>query len=95
MTDYSTISIDTATKKRATKKAKSERLTVSVITRILLNDYADGKITIGSQMAVTPNGFTPEFEDAVLIAEREESSEEFKSADDAITFLHKKSKKVS
>jgi len=95
MTDYSTISIDKDTKKRAAKKAKRDRLTVSVITRILLNDYADGKITIGSQLAVTANGFTSEFEEAVLTAEHEESSPEFGSANDAIAFLHKKSKKAS
>ncbi len=71
MTDYSTISIDKTTKNRASKRAKKDRMTVSVITRILLNDYADGKISIGSQMAITQNGFTPEFEDMVLKAEKE------------------------
>lgn len=95
MSDYSTISIDTATKNRASKRAKKERMNISFITRVLLNDYADGKITIGSQMAVTENGFTPAFEEAVLAAEQEESSEEFESANDAIAFLHKESKKAA
>lgn len=95
MTVYSTISIDMETKKRAAKKAKGNRMTISVITRILLNDYADGKIRIGAQMLVTPNGFTPEFEDEILAAEEEDSSPAFTRAKAAISFLHKKSKKVA
>lgn len=93
MPDYSTISIDKTTKGRASKRAKRDRMNISVITRILLNDYADGKITIGSQMAVTENGFSLAFEDAVLAAENEPSSGEFEKADDAIAFLHIESKK--
>jgi len=73
MIDYSTISIDKGTKNRASKRAKKDRITVSMVTRILLNDYADGKITIGSQMAVTENGFTPEQERDILIASDEAS----------------------
>lgn len=95
MPDYTTISIDTATKTRAAKRAKKDRMNISVITRILLNDYADGKITVGSQMAVTENGFTPSFEEAVLAAQHEDSSEVFKTANDAIAFLHRESKKAA
>jgi hypothetical protein len=95
MPDYSTISIDTATKARASKRAKKDRMNISVITRILLNDYADGKITIGSQMAVTENGFTPAFEEAVLAAQNEDSSAVFETANDAIAFLHRESKKAA
>lgn len=95
MTNYSTISIDQETKKRAAKRAKKDRMTVSVITRILLNDYASGKINIGSQMVLTGNGFTSQFEDAILAAEQEESSPEFTSANDAVAFLHKASKKAA
>lgn len=95
MSNYSTISIDTATKNRASKRAKKERMNISFITRLLLNDYADGKITVGTQMAVTENGFTPAFEEAILATEHEDSSEAFEAANDAIAFLHKESTKVA
>ncbi|QQR54467.1 hypothetical protein IPG41_04675 [Candidatus Peregrinibacteria bacterium] len=95
MSTYSTISIDTATKNRAAKRAKKDRMNISFITRLLLNDYADGKITVGSQMAITENGFTPAFEEAVLAAENEECSEAFEGANDAIAFLHKESKRAA
>lgn len=58
-----------------------------MVTRILLNDYAEGKITIGSQI-VTPNGFSPEFEAQVVKAENDPSSKAFESPDDAISYLH-------
>ena len=95
MTGYSTISIDKVTKNRASKRAKKDRMSVSVIARILLNDYADGKITIGSRIVVTENGFTPEFENEVLSAEKEPSTKMFESANDAIAFLHEEVKKAS
>ena len=95
MSDYTTISIDTATKTRASQRAKKERMNISFITRLLLNDYADGKITIGSQMTVTENGFTPAFEDAIITAEHDDSSEAFETANDAIAFLHKESKQAA
>ena len=43
----------------------------------------------------TVNGFTPAFEEAVLAAEHEDSSEAFETADDAIAFLHKESKQAA
>lgn len=93
MSNYSTISIDKPTKDRAGKRAKKDRITISAITRILLNDYADGKITIGSKVVVTENGFTPEFEGIVLKAAQEDSSKPFSTANEAIAFLHKESKR--
>lgn len=44
-----TISIDKETRNRAAKRAKREKLSVSAIVRILLTDYAEGKITIGTR----------------------------------------------
>lgn len=66
MSQYTTISIDKETKERAAERAKKDRISVSVIARILLNDYADGKISIGSRVVLTENGYTPEFEASVL-----------------------------
>lgn len=45
-----TISIDKEIRDRAATRAKREKISVSAIVRILLNDYADGKIQIGSRM---------------------------------------------
>ncbi len=95
MASYCTISIDKQTKEKAAKRAKKDSMAISVITRILLNDYAEGRIVIGSRQALTINGFTEEFEQAILLAEKEPASAEFNSAKDAITFLHKESKKHS
>ena len=41
-----TIAIDSETKNRAAKRAKKDHLSLSAATRILLNDYAEGKIEI-------------------------------------------------
>jgi hypothetical protein len=94
MSTYSTISIDQATKQKASKKAKKDLMPLSAVVRILLNDYVDGKITIGSQVPVTENGFTPAFEAAILATEQEESSPAFETADEAIAFLEEETKKM-
>lgn len=39
--------LDQETKKKATKKAKQDKLSFSAVVRILLTEYADGKIVIG------------------------------------------------
>lgn len=44
-----TISIDKDLRDRAAERAKKEKLPISVIVRILLSDYAEGKIQIGSR----------------------------------------------
>ncbi len=43
--------IDKTIKEKATHKAKKDQLSFSAVVRILLSDYANGKIVIGSQMA--------------------------------------------
>lgn len=43
-----TLSIDKITKTRAEEQAKKMHLTLSGVARILLNDFADGKIKIGT-----------------------------------------------
>jgi len=95
MSQYSTISIDKKTKYKAAKRAKGDAIPVSTVVRILLNDYADGKIIIGSKMSLTENGFTPAFEEAVVEASKGEISPTFKNMEDAIDYLHKESKKLS
>jgi antitoxin component of RelBE/YafQ-DinJ toxin-antitoxin module len=41
--------LDQETKKKATKKAKQDKLSFSAVVRILLTEYADGKIVIGAR----------------------------------------------
>lgn len=58
--DQTTLSIDKATKQKAERMAKKIHLSLSGVTRILLNDFADGKIQIATVMAVRDkNNFTP------------------------------------
>ncbi|QQR54723.1 hypothetical protein IPG41_06080 [Candidatus Peregrinibacteria bacterium] len=45
-----TISIDKKTRDRAAKRAKREKISVSAIVRILLTDYAEGRIQIGTRI---------------------------------------------
>lgn len=45
-----TISIDKETRDKAAKRAKKEKISVSAIVRILLIDYANGKIQIGTRI---------------------------------------------
>lgn len=40
--------IDKNTKEKATQKAKKDQLSFSAVVRILLADYANGKIVIGA-----------------------------------------------
>lgn len=41
--------LDQETKEKAYKKAKADKLSFSAVVRILLTDYADGKIVIGTR----------------------------------------------
>ncbi|MBI4235538.1 hypothetical protein HY604_04535 [Candidatus Peregrinibacteria bacterium] len=95
MSQFSTISIDKKTKDKAAKRAKNDAIPVSTVVRILLSDYADGKIIIGTKMSLTGNGFDPAFEDAIIKADLEPSSEHFEEIEDAIDYLHEESKKLS
>lgn len=59
--DQTTLSVDKETKRRAEQMAKKLHLSLSGVTRILLNDFASGKIKIATVMVETDeNGFTPE-----------------------------------
>lgn len=48
--DQTTLSIDKVTKKKAEQVAKKMHLSLSGVARILLNDFADGKIKIATIM---------------------------------------------
>ncbi|PIQ77119.1 hypothetical protein COV82_05985 [Candidatus Peregrinibacteria bacterium CG11_big_fil_rev_8_21_14_0_20_46_8] len=50
--DQTTLSIDKVTKKKAEQMAKKMHLSLSGVARILLNDFADGKIQIATVMVV-------------------------------------------
>ncbi|MFA6549747.1 MAG: hypothetical protein WCT36_00090 [Candidatus Gracilibacteria bacterium] len=50
-----TILIDKDTKDLASERAKRDRLSLSAVVRILLLDYADGKIKIGSHVVENIN----------------------------------------
>lgn len=41
--------IDKATKQKASQKARKDQLSFSAVARILLSDYAEGKIVIGTR----------------------------------------------
>lgn len=41
--------LDEETKQKATKKARKDKLSFSAVVRILLMEYADGKIVIGAR----------------------------------------------
>lgn len=58
--DQTTLSIDKITKQKAGYMARKMHLSLSGVTRILLNDFADGKIQIATVMvAIDENNFTP------------------------------------
>ena len=47
------IAIDKGTKDRAAKRAQSENMPLAAVVRVLLSDYADGRLSIGVRMAST------------------------------------------
>jgi hypothetical protein len=49
-----TIAVDKDIRDKAAQKAKTDRISVSAVVRILLLDYADGKIQIGTKMREEP-----------------------------------------
>jgi hypothetical protein len=44
------IAIDTFTRDKAAKRARMDRIPLSTIVRVLLMDYAEGKISIGTRI---------------------------------------------
>jgi antitoxin component of RelBE/YafQ-DinJ toxin-antitoxin module len=84
------IAIDKKTKLKAEKRAKEEGLSISTIVRIFLNDYANGKINIGTQVsAISESGFSNEFEDEVLESLSNMDLEgPFKSSKDIAKYLN-------
>jgi hypothetical protein len=44
------ISIDSQTRDRAAERAKAERMPLAAVVRILLTDYAEGSIDIGTRV---------------------------------------------
>lgn len=50
----SSVSIKKEIMERAAKKAKEDNMSVSAVMRTLLNDYANGKIHITTQVVTTP-----------------------------------------
>lgn len=55
-----TLSIDKDIRDLAAKRAKADKMSVSVVVRMLLRDYAQGKISIGSTFS-TPETYHTEF----------------------------------
>ena len=55
---HTSIAIDKATRDRAAKRAQAENMPLAVIVRIFLNDYADGKLNIGSQTVLSVSAET-------------------------------------
>lgn len=93
--DQTTLSIDVQTKNRAEKMAKKLHLSLSGVARILLNDFADGKIQIATVMVNQDvNGLSAtergELDGALKdVAERKMVEGPFGTADDFINSLKK------
>lgn len=91
-TQNTTLSIDRTTLTQAKKQAKRDRISVSAAARILLSDYAMGKVQIGTR-TITENGFTPEFEEEVLKssadAKKGKNIKTFNSVEDFVKDLRK------
>lgn len=93
--DQTTLSIDKVTKQKAEYMAKKMHLSLSGVARILLNDFADGKIQIATVMvAKDENDFTSkerEELDAALsdVAQGQNIEGPFNSAEEFISSLKK------
>ena len=46
---HTSIAIDKITRDRAAKRAQSERMPLAVVVRVLLTDYAEGRLSIGTR----------------------------------------------
>lgn len=62
--DQTTLSIDKVTKQKAEYMAKKIHLSLSGVTRILLNDFAEGKIQIATVMTVSDESLDTALRDA-------------------------------
>lgn len=93
--DQTTLSVDKVTKRKAEHMAKKMHLSLSGVTRILLNDFADGKIQIATVMVSRDeNNFTSkerEELDAALhdVAQCQNIEGPFNSAEEFIRSLKK------
>lgn len=90
-----TLSVDKDIRDRASQRARNDKLSVSAVVRILLNDYAEGRIEIGTR-TTTENGFTETEEAEILKAAQETKDEKnvsdtFDNTKDALNYLHSKS----
>ena len=67
--DQTTLSIDKITKQKAGQMAKKMHLSLSGVARILLNDFADGKIQITTVMVTRDeNNFSVKEKDELDMA---------------------------
>ncbi|MEK7528495.1 MAG: hypothetical protein AAB592_01900 [Patescibacteria group bacterium] len=83
--DQTTLSIDKITKQKADHMAKKMHLSLSGVTRILLNDFADGKIQIATVM-VAKTELDIALQD---VAQSRNLEGPFNSAEEFITSLKK------
>jgi hypothetical protein len=89
-----TLSIDKETKNLASRKAAHQHMSVSAVARILLRDYASGKLEIGSQVIQRDiNGFSKQASNKLnnIIQKSKDPnnlSPAFNNIEDAITYLH-------
>ena len=94
--NQTTLSIDKITKERAEKMAKKMHLSLSGVARILLNDFADGKIKIATVIVTRDeNNFTENEQKELDIALQDLADANnlegpFNSAEDFISSLKEK-----
>lgn len=84
--DQTTLSIDKVTKRKADHMAKKMHLTLSGVTRILLNDFADGKIQISTVMVTRDVELDIALQD---VAQGKNLEGPFNSAEEFISSLKK------
>jgi len=85
-----TIRIDDKIKHKAQKLAKTIGFSFSDLINVLLKKAVrEGGIDLRNA-ELTENGFTPEFEESVLKADKEGEYKEFSSVDDMIDFATRK-----
>ena len=84
--DQTTLSIDKTTMQKAGEMAKKMHLSLSGVTRILLNDFADGKIQIATVMVVKDNELDAALSDA---AQGKNLEGPFNTAEEFINSLKK------
>jgi len=88
-----TLSIDKETKQLAAIKASQQQMSVSAVARILLRDYASGRLEIGTRIKRDENGFTKKATaklDKIIKDSKDPKnlSPMFDDIDEAIAYLH-------